>query len=110
MCIADLHPFDIYAAHGVLTGLSGVASIFRDTMGYWDQRLDFLKGARCLPRFFVALLPQLYDQLAANNYGIDIVIPDGTVLRIILLAFIDDLLLLSSSPAKYRRSMLIVSA
>ena len=57
----------------------------------------------------MALLIQLYDSLVDNNCGKLITLPDNTTLTIALLAYIDDMLLLSDTPHQFQLALDLVT-
>ena len=76
--------------------------------GLWRSETGLPQGGSLSVALFVALLVQLHDALADKDCGLDMHLPDGTSMRMILLAYIDDIVLLADSEAKLQKSLAIL--
>ena len=103
--VGDLNIRAIYAA---IRKLEGSALLGGQLVGHWCCETGLPQGGSLSSALFVALLVQLHDALANADCGIDLEHPDGTLLRIVLLAYIDDLLLLADSVPKLEKCLSIV--
>ena len=79
------------------------------TFGLWDANTGLPQGGSLSFALYVALLIQLHDNLQASSCGKRIILPDDTHIVISLMAYIDDMLLLSDSPHQFQKALDIVT-
>ena len=96
---------DILAVQAFLSRLHGVALILGGAHGHWQAECGLPQGGALSTALFVLLLIQLHDSLVERRCCIHIQKPDGTVLPVALIAFIDDLLTLAESPRQFQIAM-----
>ena len=93
--ITGLKANDILAVKALISKLKGQALIMGGTYGLWNAETGLPQGGSLSFALYVALLTQLHDALQANSCGKCIHLPDDTQIVISLMAYIDDMLLLS---------------
>ena len=107
--ILGLKKNDILAVKALISRLKGQALIMGGTFGLWDANTGLPQGGSLSFALYVALLTQLHDTLQASNCGKSITLPDDTQLVISLMAYIDDMLLLSDSSHQFQKALDIVT-
>lgn len=106
--IPGVGDYNIRAINAVLSDLHGTALLDSKLTGLWRSETGLPQGGSLSAALFVALLVQLHDALADKDCGLDMLLPDGTSMRMILLAYIDDIVLLADSEAKLQKSLAIL--
>ena len=97
------------AIKALISKLKGQALILGGTFGLWNADTGLPQGGSLSFALYVTLLIQLHDALAASNTGKRIQLPNEEDLVISLMAYIDDMLLLSDSPQQFQKSLDIVT-
>ena len=107
--IKSLQANDILAIKALISKLKGQALILGGTFGLWNADTGLPQGGSLSFALYVSLLIQLHDALAESNTGKRIQLPNEEDLVISLMAYIDDMLLMSDSPQQFQKSLDLVT-